>query len=286
MQPAATISADQQRGRARRAGTLPAHPGGSSTLRSFVAQQPEFTVLILPGDCFALNEYERLARSLQTLNVSAHLLDYVAAAAGGGSRRGLTHARCVQAVAEQVCHLLAPMSPAARARFVMLGHSRGAYVAIGVLGRGPFDGIAILDAPYLGPEHAGKVPLSVVLPVALQIALGIPPSLSYSTFRRRFFSGDVPEELIVAMHKRSAPLPSGLLRDRCQLDLSSLERARIIVHAYQEDAAHPASRLESALRDVAARNPNLRVEHCAGAHGELLLRPELSAERIVNECRA
>lgn len=235
------------------------------------------SVFVLPGDCFAPDAYTRLADWLFAQGVNAFVVDYLAMCESrlGGGR--LSHADCVDAAVEAIAALrtaygLSPDNPA-----FLLGHSRGAYIAIGALGRTPARGVW-LHAPYWGPAHAARPPVSLIAEVGYRIVRKQPVRLSWTTFRRRFFDDNGDRRVAREEYERSRPIPTGLLFDRVQFDLGVLQRCDVAVSTYSEDRAVPTAHTIRTLESL-KRTLNLQVTLTTlpGAHAEVVVRPHACA---------
>lgn len=244
------------------------------------------TVFMLPGDCFALADYGAFAASLRRRSVTVHVLDYLGAALTRADSRRVTHADCVTAAEAMIRLAYASARLPDRSRCVLLGHSRGAYVAVGILGRSSFDGVTVLDAPYIGPAFSTKAPIRLALGLGARAVLGLPLRLSYRQFAKRFFPAGADEAVVRVMYERARPLASGLLLDPTPMDLSPLGRSRVAVNLYAEDVTTSVQLIVRTLERVREGNPQLTIGRYPGAHGELLLEPDLAAMRVVKEAEA
>lgn len=261
-------------------------PSGALLYKAFFRPENSRSVFVLPGDCFPPEAYFPLAEHLCRAGSNAFVIDYLAACEGDIPDRELRDEHCADAAAQAIRRIKERFAPGRSGGDYVLGHSRGAHIGIGVLGRVPLGGGLILHAPYIRWKHA-RYPLSLSLvgEVAPQLVFRERVHLRFDTFRRRFFGDTLPEADARRHYLHSRGIPRGLLLDKGEFNLDVLRGARLLIYLYADDNALP---LESATRTLHSLTKllglRLQVVMMPGAHCELISSPHVCAEHMVELC--
>lgn len=258
---------------------------GALVYKAFFRPENDKTVFVLPGDCFPPEAYFPLAEHLCRAGANAFVIDYLAAREDVPDRE-LRDKHCADAAARAIRRIRERFPPSRDGGDYLLGHSRGAHIAIGVLGQTPLGGGLILHAPYIRWKHAHyPTSLSLILEVAPQLVLREQVRLRFKTFRRRFFADTFPEGEVRRYYFHSRGIPRGLLLDKGEFNLDVLRGAELFVYLYADDAVWPvgsAKRTFHSLTELLNLRPNVMT--VPGAHCELITSPEACAARMVEQC--
>jgi hypothetical protein len=260
---------------------------GALLYQAFFRPENDKSVFVLPGDCFPPEAYFPLAEHLCRAGANAFVIDYLAACEGNIPDRELRDEHCADAAVQIIQRIRGRFSPGRDGGAdYLLGHSRGANVGIGVLGRTPVGGGLILHAPFIRWKHA-RYPLSLALvsEVGPQLLLRERVRLRFETFRRRFFGDTLPEADARRHYLQSRGIPRGLLLDKGEFNLDVLRGCRLFIYLYADDNALPVEAAMRTLRSLTKLlSLKLHVILIPGAHGELISSPHVCAEHVVELC--
>ena len=213
------------------------------------------------------------------------VIDYLAVCARSLGERRVTHRDCVNAALSLISQIRKSFSLESDGFEYLIGHSRGAYVAIGVLGQAHISGGALLHAPFLGARYAPRASFLLQCEAAYGLLAHGTVKLGFGTFRRRFFAPSMPEETARYHFDQSRGVPGGLLLDRTQFNLGVLKSPGVIVYLYADDRAIPADITFRSIRSIIrSLSTSLNVVLMPGTHGEPVATPTPCVSHMVNQC--